>query len=340
MDIDVSEVPTRVSTGHLPGSARVEEAVAAAVAAAMPHTEGAVADYIPTLAEADPDLFGVALAEVGGEVHESGDSRVEFSVQSISKAFVYALVCQELGHHTVHERVGVDNTGLPFNSVMALELNDGHPMNPMVNAGALVTTSLVPGATPARQWDRIRRCLGTFCGRELHVDEETYRAESRTNGRNRAIAQLLASYGRLDGDAEAVVDVYTRQCSLSVTTRDLAVMGATLADGGVNPVTGLRVVPASVCRDTLAVLASTGLYERSGEWLFEIGLPGKSGVSGGILTVSPGKAGIAAFSPRLDAAGNSVRAQRVTAHLSRSLGLDVFASTAATTTEDHTHDQS
>ncbi|WP_075888539.1 glutaminase A [Actinomyces provencensis] len=324
----------------MPGSERVEEAVSAAVSHALPHTEGAVADYIPTLAEADPGVLGVALAEVGGEVHERGDSRLEFSIQSISKAFVYALVCQELGHRAVHDRVGVNNTGLPFNSVMALELNDGHPMNPMVNAGALVTTSLVPGATPARQWDRIRRCLGAFCGRELEVYEETYRAESRTNGRNRAIAQLLASYGRLDGDAEAVVDVYTRQCSLAVTTRDLAVMGATLADGGVNPVTGQQVVPASVCRDTLAVLASTGLYERSGEWLFEIGLPGKSGVSGGILTVSPGKAGIAAFSPRLDAAGNSVRAQRVTAHLSRSLGLDVFASTAATTTEDHTHDQS
>lgn len=338
MDIDMSGVPTRVSTGHLPESERVEEAISAAVSDALPHIEGAVADYIPTLAEADPDVFGVALAEVGGEVHEWGDSRVEFSIQSISKAFVYALVCQELGHRAVHDRVGVDNTGLPFNSVMALELNDGHPMNPMVNAGALVTTSLVPGATPARQWDRLRRRLGAFCGRELDVDEDTYRAESRTNGRNRAIAQLLASYGRLDGDADAVVDVYTRQCSLSVTTRDLAVMGATLADGGVNPVTGQQVVSASVCRDTLAVLASTGLYERSGEWLFEIGLPGKSGVSGGILTVSPGKAGIAAFSPRLDPAGNSVRAQRVTAHLSRSLGLDVFASTAATTTEDHDHD--
>lgn len=337
MDIDVTGVPTRVSTGHLPGAETVEEAISAAVTHALPHTEGAVADYIPTLAAADPETFGVALAEVDGDVHEWGDSRVEFSIQSISKAFVYALVCEELGHATVHERVGVNNTGLPFNSVMALELNDGHPMNPMVNAGALVTTSLVPAPTPARQWDHIRRGLGAFCGRELDVDEQTYGAESRTNGRNRAIAQLLASYGRLDGDAEAVVDVYTRQCSLAVTTRDLAVMGATLADGGVNPVTGQQVVSASVCRDTLAVLASTGLYERSGEWLFEIGLPGKSGVSGGILTVSPGKAGIAAFSPRLDGAGNSVRAQRFTAHLSRSLGLDVFASAAST--KEHDLDQ-
>lgn len=349
MDIDVSGIPVTVSTGRLPAPADVDEAIVAAAARALPHTEGAVADYIPTLARADPGSFGVALAEVGGEVHEWGDSRLEFSIQSVSKAFVYALVCQELGHRAVHDRVGVNNTGLPFNSLMALELNGGHPGNPMVNAGALVTTSLVPGATPARQWDRVRRCLGAFCGRELDVDEATYRAESRTNGRNRAIAELLASYGHIEGDPVAVADVYTRQCSLAVTTRDLAVMGATLADGGINPVTGERVVDPGVCRDTLAVLASTGLYERSGEWLFEIGLPGKSGVSGSILTVSPGKAGIAAFSPRLDAVGNSVRAQRVTAHLSRSLGLDVFASatarpttappTTARPTDEESHDQ-
>lgn len=335
---DLEGVPTRVSTGHLPVPGQVAQAVDAAATAARPHTEGAVADYIPTLAAADPELLGVALAEVGGVVHEWGDSRVEFSIQSVSKAFVYALVCQELGHRVVHDRIGVDNTGLPFNSVMALELNDGHPMNPMVNAGALVATSLVPGGTPARQWDHIRRGLGAFCGRELAVEEATYRAESATNGRNRALAQLLAASGRLEGDPDAVLDVYTRQCSLAVTTRDLAVMGATLADGGVNPVTGEQVVSAAVCRDTLAVLASTGLYERSGEWLFEIGLPGKSGVSGAILTVAPGKAGIAAFSPRLDPAGNSVRAQRVTAHLSRSLGLDIFASAPAVAARDAGHD--
>ncbi|MDF2848286.1 MAG: glsA, partial [Oerskovia sp.] len=249
-----------------------------------------------------------------------------FSVQSISKAFVYALVCEAYGHETVRDRVGVNNTGLPFNSVMALELNDGHPMNPMVNAGALATTAMMPGGTPAEQWENVRTGLSRFAGRPLELDGVVYRSESETNIRNRAIARLLESYGRIQTDPLEVVDVYTRQCALRVTARDLAVMGATLADGGVNPVTGERVVSAQVCRDTLAVLASTGLYERSGEWLFEIGLPAKSGVAGGIVAVAPGKGAIGTFSPPLDSAGNSVRGQRATAYLSRALGLNLFAS--------------
>jgi glutaminase len=199
-------------------------------------------------------------------------------------------------------------------------------MNPMVNAGAIATTALVPGATAADQWEVIRDGLSRFAGRPLALDEDVYRSETATNQRNRAIAELLASYGRIRRDPAEAVDVYTRQCSLLVDAHDLAVMGATLADGGVNPLTGERVVSADVCRDTLAVLAASGLYERSGEWLFEIGLPGKSGVAGGLVTVAPGKAGIAAYAPRLDAAGNSVRGQIATAYLSRALGLNVFAS--------------
>jgi glutaminase len=217
---------------------------------------------------------------------------------------------------------------LAFNSVMAIELHDGHPMNPMVNAGALATTALVPGATPAAKWAFVLEGLSRFAGRTLALDVPTYESEVATNQRNRAIARLLESYGRIEQDPLEVVDLYTKQCSLLVSARDLAVMGATLADGGVNPVTGERVVAASVCRDTLAVLAASGLYEHSGEWLFEIGVPGKSGVSGGVVAVAPGKAGIGTFSPRLDGAGNSVRGQRATAFLSRSLGLDVFASSA------------
>jgi glutaminase len=208
---------------------------------------------------------------------------------------------------------------------MAIELHGGHPMNPMVNAGALATTALAPGD----RWAFIQDGLSRFAGRPLALDEATYESEVATNQRNRAIARLLESYGRIEDDPVAIVDVYTKQCSLATTTRDLAVMGATLADGGVNPVSGERVVSASVCRDTLAVLAAAGLYERSGEWLFEIGIPGKSGVSGGIVTVAPGKAGIATFSPRLDGAGNSVRGQQATAFLSRTLGLNVFASAVA-----------
>jgi glutaminase len=326
MDPHPDPAPQAVSTGSLPGWDRVDELVLDAHARSLADASGTVADYIPALASADPERFGVCVAEVDGGVHTAGDAAAEFSIQSISKAFVYALVCERLGHAAVRERVGVNNTGLSFNSVIAIELNDGHPMNPMVNAGALATTALVDGGTPAEQWSTVHDGLSRFAGRTLELDDEVYASESATNSRNRALAQLLASYGRIEIDPLAVVDTYTRQCSLRVTARDLAIMGATLADGGVNPVTGERVVSAQVCQDTLAVLAATGLYERSGEWLFEIGLPGKSGVAGGIVTISPGKAGIGTYAPRLDRAGNSVRGQRATAHLSRVLGLNVFAS--------------
>lgn len=326
MDERLDRVTQAVSTGSLPGWDRVDELVVTAYERGRADDEGVVADYIPALAAADPALFGVCVAEVDGGVHTAGDTEVEFSIQSISKAFVYALVCETLGHEAVRERVGVNNTGAAFNSVMAIELNDGHPMNPMVNAGALATTAMMAGDNPEEQWQSVLAGLSGFAGRPLEVDEEVYESESRTNQRNRAIAGLLESYGRIRLDPLAVVDTYTRQCSLRVSAHDLAVMGATLADGGVNPVTGKRVVSEDVCRDTLAVLAANGLYERSGEWLFEIGIPGKSGVAGGIVTIAPGKAGIGTYSPLLDHAGNSVRGARATAYLSRVLGLNVFAS--------------
>ncbi|MFB7251869.1 glutaminase A [Microbacterium sp. NPDC056234] len=319
-------VPQTVSTGALPGWQRVDDLVHEAHDRYSVENAGTVADYIPVLAEVDPDLFGIAVIDVAGGVHDVGDALHAFSIQSISKMFIYALAIQEHGHAHVRDIVGVNNTGLPFNSLMALELNGGHPMNPMVNAGAIATTALVPGTTASEKWDSIREGLSAFAGRQLDLDDEVYRSESDTNDRNRAMGRLLVSYGRLHDDPDDVVDIYTRQCALSVTAHDLAVMGATLADGGVNPVTGERVVSADVCRDTLAVVASTGLYERSGEWLFEIGLPAKSGVAGGIVAVSPGKGAAAAFSPRLDNAGNSVRAQLAIGHLSRSLGLNLFAS--------------
>lgn len=324
-EADVQDITQLVSTGALPGTGEIELLLAQAFARYAGTREGDVADYIPVLGAADPDWFGLSLTTADGRSHSLGDSGLEFSIQSISKAFVYALVCDALGHEVVHERVGVNNTGLPFNSVVALELNDGSPMNPMVNAGAIATTALVHN-DPAARWDAIQRGLSAFAGRELAVDEEVFGSEMLTNQRNRAIANLLASYGRVDPDPLEVVETYTKQCSLSVSAADLSVMGATLADGGVNPITGRRVVSAQAARDTLAVLASCGMYERSGEWLFEIGLPAKSGVSGGILAVAPGKGALAAFSPPLDAAGNSVRGQRVCAFLSRALGLNLFAS--------------
>ncbi|WP_028708640.1 glutaminase A [Propionicicella superfundia] len=326
MDVDVAGVEQAVSTGSLPGWDRVDQLVVAAYDRSAASEGGVVADYIPALSEVDPRLFAVCVAQTDGAVHSVGDADVEFSIQSISKAFVYALVCEALGHEAVRERVGVDNTGLAFDSVMAIELNGGHPRNPMVNAGAIATTAMLPGRTATERWERIRSGLSAFAGRDLEVDDEVYRSETRTNQRNRAIARLLESYGRVELDPLEVVDVYTRQCALRVSARDLAVMGATLADGGVNPVTGQRVVAEGVCRDTLAVMASAGMYERSGEWLFEIGMPAKSGVSGGIVAISPGKGGIGTFSPRLDDAGNSVRGQRAIAYLSRALGLNLFAS--------------
>ena len=324
-------VPQEVSTGTLPGWDRVEEIVRDAHSRYAGERGGLVADYIPVLAEVDPELFGLAVIEVGGGLHDAGDAQHPFSIQSISKMFVYALAIQEHGHERVRELVGVNNTGLPFNSVMALELNDGHPLNPMVNAGAIATTALMPGATAVEQWERVREGLSAFAGRPLSLDGVVYASEAATNDRNRALGRLLRSYGRLEGDPDEVVDVYTRQCALSVTAHDLAVMGATLADGGVNPVTGVRVVSEEVCRDTLAVVASTGLYERSGDWLFEIGLPAKSGVAGGIVAIAPGKGAAAGFSPRLDEAGNSVRSQMAIGYLSRVLGLNLFASAPART---------
>jgi glutaminase len=326
VELDVDGVAERVSTGTLPGWDDVEALVQKAHERNAGVASGTVADYIPALAAADPALFGVCVAEVDGATHGAGDVDHAFSIQSISKAFVYALVCDELGHELALERVGVNNTGLAFNSVMAIELNDGHPMNPMVNAGALATTALVPGQTAEARWAFIQDGLSRFAGRRLELDAAVYESETETNQRNQAIARLLQSYGRITADPTEVVDAYTRQCSLLVTARDLAVMGATLADGGVNPVTGERVVSAHVCRDTLSVMAASGLYERSGEWLFEIGMPGKSGVAGGLVAIAPGKAGIGTFSPPLDAAGNSVRGQRATAFLSRSLGLNLFSS--------------
>jgi len=328
MDLGVDDVEQRVATGSLPGWDEVDRLVVDAFEHARPHVDGNVADYIPALAAANPDLFGVCVADVDGGIHGAGDTEAEFSIQSISKAFVYALVCEGYGHQAIRDRVGVNNTGLAFNSVIAIELNQGHPLNPVVNAGALATTALMPGSTPAEQWEAIRLGLSAFAGRPLELDEDVYSSEAATNHRNRAIAGLLESYGRVERDPLEVVDVYTKQCALRVTAIDLAIMGATLADGGVNPLTGAQVVSAQTCRDTLSVLAANGLYERSGEWLFEVGLPGKSGVSGGIVTISPGKAGIGIFSPRLDRAGNSVRGQRATAYLSRALGLNIFASDA------------
>ena len=272
-----------------------------------------------------------------GRFFEIGDAETAFSIQSVSKPFVFALVCEAIGYERARRRLGVNSTGFPFNSLMAVELNDDRTMNPLVNAGAIATTSLIPGDTADEKWERIRDGLSRFAGRELTVNEDVYESESATNLRNHGIAHLLESYERLYFDPDEATDVYTRQCSLDVTVHDLAVMAATLANGGVNPVTGERVIVPGVCRRVLAVMATAGLYELSGDWLYEIGMPGKSGVSGGIVTVSPGKGGLATFSPPLDAAGNSVRGQLVTKYLAERLGLNLFTLCTSGKLDRETH---
>jgi glutaminase len=315
-----------VSTGALPTETEVQALVKAGYERFLPVDEGAVADYIPALAAASPTAFGVCVAGVGGRLFSIGDADQEFAIESISKLFIFALVCQTLGHDEARRKLGVNSTGLPFNSVMAIELNADRTMNPLVNAGAIATTSLVPGTTAEEKFESIVAGMSRFAGRRLVMDEDVYASEAATNKRNQGIAHLLDGYGCMYCDPDLATDVYTRQCSLRVSARDLAIMGATLANGGVNPVTGEAAIDTRYCHRVLAVLATAGLYEESGQWLYDVGLPGKSGVSGGIVTVSPGKGSVGTFSPPLDAAGNSVRGQRITRYLSEGLGLNLFAS--------------
>ncbi|TVR67097.1 MAG: glutaminase [Candidatus Competibacteraceae bacterium] len=318
--------PGPISTGHLPDPEWVRELVLEAYECYRGLDEGKVADYIPALARVPRDLFGIVVVGVKGNVMEVGDVNHLFTIQSISKPFVFALVCQEIIYLEARAKLGVNATGLPFNSVMAIELNADRTMNPMVNAGAIAATSLIPGDSAAEKWRFVQEGLSRFAGRPLELDVEVYESEAATNQRNRGIARLLESYDRMYCDPLDATDVYTRQCALAVTAHDLAIMAATLADGGVNPVTKEHVVDPVVCKRVLAVLATAGLYEQSGDWLFEIGLPGKSGVGGGIFTVAPGKGGLGVFAPPLDGAGNSIKGQKVTKYLSERLGLNLFMS--------------
>jgi glutaminase len=317
-----------VSTGTLPKGDAVRALVRSAYERFRAEDTGKVADYIPALAETDPSLFGICVASTGGDAFAVGDAERAFSMQSVSKPFVFALVCDLLGPDKAAELLGVDATGLPFDSVMAVELRADRTTNPMVNSGAIATTSLMPGATVEERWSNVRDGLSRFAGRTLELDDRVYRSETETNERNEGIAHLLRGYARIYCDPDEATDVYTRQCSLLVSARDLAVMGATLAGGGINPLTRERVVSSATCRHVLAVMATAGLYERSGDWLYDVGLPGKSGISGHIVTVAPGKGALATFSPRIDESGNSVRGRLATRFLSERLGLNLFASRA------------
>jgi glutaminase len=321
-----TDVSPYVSTGHLPSADVVEALVKDAYERFKSNTDGQNSLVYPALARVKSDLFGICVVSTIGDVFAVGDSEYEFTIMSVSKPFVMALVCGVLGPDEVREKIGVNATGLAFNSLEGIERGDDGRTNPMVNAGAIATTSLVPGKTLDEKWAFIHDGLSRFAGRTLSLNDEVYVSASETNFRNQSIARMLQSYQRIYADPAEATDLYTKQCSLNVSAKDLAVMSATLADGGVNPITKERVVDPMICHYALAVMATAGLYETSGDWLYEIGLPGKSGIGGGIATVSPGKGGLGTFAPPLDKAGNSVKGQLVAKFLSQRLGMDLFVS--------------
>jgi len=282
--------------------------------------QGANADYIPALAEVDSDIFGIALVTPDGRVFSAGDMASEVSIQSISKVFTMALVMEEEGIDFAPDGVGVDATGQVFNSIVAIEQYKGAEMNPMVNAGAIATTSRVSGDSRDDIWNRILDFHSRFAGRELEVNEPVYESEAATNQRNQAIGRLMYAYGHIESNPDQATDIYTEQCSINVNSRDLAVMAGTLANGGLNPFTGQTVMSAENVPEVLAIMATAGLYDDAGKWLYRTGLPAKSGVGGGIVAVSPGRFGIAAIAPPLDEAGNSVKSQLAIEYISKKLG--------------------
>ncbi|HSA88802.1 MAG TPA: glutaminase A, partial [Burkholderiales bacterium] len=286
-------------------------------------TDGEVADYIPELARADPERLGICIATRDGFVYEVGDSSQPFTLQSISKPLTFGLVLQEHGEDKVLAKIGVEPSGDAFNAI-SLRPQTGAPLNPLINAGAIAACGLIPGDTVEEKSARVLEAFSRHAGRALDIDERVYQSESATGHRNRAIGWMLRNFAILGGEPSPTLETYFRQCSIRVTCRDLALMGATLANGGVNPVTGVRALAEEYVDNVLSVMATCGMYDYSGEWLYRTGLPAKSGVGGGILAVQPGRIGIGVFSPRLDAQGNSVRGIAVCRALAADLGLNLF----------------
>jgi glutaminase len=287
-----------------------------------PDTGGAVADYIPELGKADPEHFGIGLASLDGHVYEVGDTKIPFTIQSMSKPFVFALALDTLGAARVESAIGVEPSGDPFNSI---RLNaENHPFNPMVNAGAIACSGLIHEAKGSAAFEYIRQALGRFAGRELGVDEAVYASESATGDRNRAIGYLLRTNAVLKDNVASVLDVYFRQCAILVTARDTAIMAATLANRGINPVTGEQVMTPYAISRTLSVMTSSGMYDYAGEWIYRVGIPAKSGVGGGILAALPARLGLGSYSPRLDKHGNSVRGIKVCEALSSHYDLHML----------------
>jgi glutaminase len=308
--------------GHWAASMPLQRFLAACHTDFTAEHGGEVARYIPELSKADPDHFGISLATLDGHVYEVGDTRIPFTIQSISKAFVFALALDTLGAQKVESIIGVEPSGDPFNSI---RLNaENHPFNPMVNAGAIACSGLIREAKGDAAFDYIREALGRFAGRALDVDEAVFASESTTGDRNRAIGYLLRTSGVIKEDVRAVLDVYFRQCSVLVTARDIAIMAATLANRGINPVTGEQVMTPYAISRTLSVMTSSGMYDYAGEWIYRVGIPAKSGVGGGILAALPARLGLGSYSPRLDSHGNSVRGIKVCEALSSHYGLHML----------------
>jgi glutaminase len=322
--------PTFTSSGILPPQDSVRTLLEQTHAQFKDLHDGQVSDVYPALAQADPNLFGLAIVGVQGVATTVGDAAAPFALMSVAKPFTLALAFDDHGIDHVIDKVGIEATGLPFNSAQALDRDPLGRTNPMVNSGALATASLIRGADAPTRWGRLLARLSAFAGRDLTLDHDTLTSALATNHVNRELARILDERGALDVSAADTVDLYTRQSCVSVTAIDLAVMGATLADGGLNPVTGQHVTTPETTRAVLAAMTVAGLYEGSGRWLLDVGLPGKSGIGGGIVTVSPGKGALGSFSAPLDHAGNSTRGVAAARQLSRALGLDILASEPVT----------
>lgn len=317
-------VPTLVLSQSTLSKSEIEKALSEAYQKYKNVKEGKNADYIKELASVDPNIFGVVLVTADGQVFTMGDVTSMVSIQSVSKVFTLAQVIEEQGHQVAQDKIGVDATGEVFNSIIAVERMRGKEINPLVNPGAIAATSLIAGADSSAKWKHIVEVQSAFAGRQLSLNVPVYRSEAGDNLRNQAIAHLLFAYNRMYFDPVQTTDIYTKQCALNVSAKDLAVMAATLANGGVNPVTKKKVVSPQTVMYTLPVMATAGLYDDSGIWLYNSGLPAKSGVGGGLLAVCPGKFGIAVVSPPLDAAGNSVKAQLVIKYVVEKLGVNPY----------------
>lgn len=285
---------------------------------------GKNADYIKELANVDPNIYGIAIVTADGQIFTKGDLTSRVSIQSISKVFTAAKVIEEQGAKAVMDKIGVDATGLRFNSIVAIELQKGKEINPLVNPGAIAASSLIAGIDSAAKWKNILEIHEAFAGAPLKLNMPVYISEAGDNLRNQAIAHLLYAYGRMYFDPVQATDIYTKQCAINVNAKDLAVMAATFANGGTNPITKKKVVSPETSAFTLSIMATAGLYDDSGQWLYAVGLPGKSGVGGGIIAVCPGKFGIAVISPPLNEVGNSVKAQQTIYEIVKELKVNPY----------------